>query len=105
MQSQASFGWLCCANMPLVTFKTAPPVPDKSFPELPSRIQSIKEWPGLRPTLFRGFPKIQAFTADYSYDTLKIKYVSSSEKIYDLLIQFQHKIGFKNSYLVHLLKL
>ena len=39
-----------------MTFTRGPPTPLRSFPDLVSLTQSIREQPGARATLFLGFP-------------------------------------------------
>lgn len=49
-------GWLWEASSLGETGLYLPPVPARSFPEFPSRIQSMRLWPGCKAHLFRGFP-------------------------------------------------
>merc|ERR1719189_1232400 len=58
---QASFRFRCFLSSCLVTsrgfpFTMGPPTPLRSFPDLVSLTQSIREQPGARATLFLGFP-------------------------------------------------
>uniref|UniRef100_A0A1B0B4D5 Uncharacterized protein n=1 Tax=Glossina palpalis gambiensis TaxID=67801 RepID=A0A1B0B4D5_9MUSC len=62
---QASFLELCLDNSSIETVVRRPCVPDKSSPELPKRIQSIREWPGLRAHLLRKFPVAEPLLADF----------------------------------------
>uniref|UniRef100_A0A1A9UH18 Uncharacterized protein n=1 Tax=Glossina austeni TaxID=7395 RepID=A0A1A9UH18_GLOAU len=48
-----------------ITVIRRPCVPDKSSPEFPKRIQSIREWPGLRAHLLRKFPVAEPLLADF----------------------------------------
>ena len=43
-------------------FTIGPPTPLRSFPDLVSLTQSIREQPGARATLFRGFPVAEPTT-------------------------------------------
>ena len=64
MAIQASFFLLCAASCSGVTSRSTPPTPVRSTPELPSLTQSMREWPGFRPTLLRGLPAMTHWRVD-----------------------------------------
>lgn len=63
-----------------------PLVPDKSIPEFPSLIQSIKECPGFNAHLFRGFP-----VADPELCNVCIDGISIFEVFFSILVAYNKK--------------